>query len=254
VPAGADEATAAQILASAAEASAFNAQVRRPTGTVKPESNKFFCMMMLSAIVFPIPCLFPRCCLSLCQVLAAFASVLYAVRPERVPGFAFAWLELASHRLLLPPLLQVSGQRGWPLVHRLVYSMMRFLYPALRRAELNEGAQLFHRGLLRVLLLLLHDFPDFLSDYAPSFCEVLPPLCIQMRNLVLSAAPRSLRVSDPFSPTLVMASVPECSVPPRLLWSASESLPAALRAEVDAYVRMPLGAPRAPSALFQVCK
>lgn len=139
VPAGADEATTAQIVAAAAEAAAFNA-----------------------------------------QVLAAFASVLYAVRPERVPGFAFAWLELISHRLLLPPLLQVSGQRGWPLAHRLIYAMLRFIYPALRRAEMNEGAHLFHRALLRVLLVLLHDAPEFLADYAPSFLEVLPPSCVQV--------------------------------------------------------------------------
>jgi CCR4-NOT transcription complex subunit 1 len=184
------------------------------------------------------------------QVLATFASVLYAVRPERVPGFAFAWLELVSHRLLLPPLLQVSSQRGWPLAHRLIHSMMRFIYPALRRAEMNEAAQLFHRGLLRVLLLLLHDFPDFLADYAPSFVEVLPPLCVQMRNLVLSATPRAVRLADPFAPALVMTTMPECSVPPRMLWSAIESLPIVLRAELDAYVRLP--PPRATSALFQV--
>lgn len=121
------------------------------------------------------------------QVLAAFAAVFYAVRPERVPGFAFAWLELVSHRLLLPPLLQISNQRGWPLAHRLVYAMLRFIYPALRRAEMNEGAHLFHRSLLRVLLVLLHDFPDFLSDYAPSFLEVLPPSCVQVcRSVLLS--------------------------------------------------------------------
>ena len=39
---------------------------------------------------------------------------------RRVPGFAFAWLELVSHRALTPELLAVSGQRGWPLVHRLL--------------------------------------------------------------------------------------------------------------------------------------
>ena len=139
VPAGADEATTAQVTAAAAEAAAFNA-----------------------------------------QVLAAFAAIFYAVRPERVPGFAFAWLELVSHRLLLPPLLQIPGQRGWPLAHRLVYAMLRFIYPALRRAEMNEGAHLFHRSLLRVLLVLLHDFPEFLADYAPSLLEVLPPSCVQV--------------------------------------------------------------------------
>jgi hypothetical protein len=33
--------------------------------------------------------------------------VLIAVQPRLLPGFAFAWLELASHRSLMPRLLQV---------------------------------------------------------------------------------------------------------------------------------------------------
>ena len=34
-----------------------------------------------------------------------FANLLHAVQPVRVPSFAFAWLEVVSHRCLLPRLL-----------------------------------------------------------------------------------------------------------------------------------------------------
>lgn len=56
--------------------------------------------------------------------------------------------------------------------------------------------------MLRTLLVLLHDFPEFLSDYHLSFCDVIPPSCIQLRNLVLAAFPRSMRLPDPFTPNL----------------------------------------------------
>lgn len=58
------------------------------------------------------------------------------------------------------------------------------------------------QGTLRVLLVLLHDFPEFLCDYHFSFCDVIPPNCIQMRNLILSAFPRNMRLPDPFTPNL----------------------------------------------------
>lgn len=173
------------------------------------------------------------------QVLAALANVLHAVRPERVPGFAFAWLELAAHRLLLPPLLAVPGQRGWPLAHRLVLDLFRFLYPALRRAEMNAAVKLLYRGGLRLLLVLHHDAPEFLADFAAPLLEVLPPSCIQLRNLLLSAAPRAVRLPDPFAASAAVEAVPECAVLPRVLGSPGDAvpLPPASRAELDALLR-----------------
>jgi len=32
----------------------------------------------------------------------------------------------------------------------------------------------FYKGTFRLMLVLLHDFPDFLSEYAYSFCEEIP--------------------------------------------------------------------------------
>lgn len=62
--------------------------------------------------------------------------------------------------------------------------------------------RLLYKGTLRVLLVLLHDFPEFLCEHHFSFCDVIPPSCIQMRNLILSAFPRNMRLPDPFTPNL----------------------------------------------------
>ena len=53
-----------------------------------------------------------------------------------------------------------------------------------------------------MLLVLLHDFPEFLCEYHGCLCDAIPPPCIQMRNLVLSAFPRDMRLPDPFTPNL----------------------------------------------------
>lgn len=159
------------------------------------------------------------------SVVASFANVLHAVRPERLPGFAFAWLELLPHRLFLPPLMAVPGQRGWPLLVRLLQDLLRFLYHPLRRAEMPDSVKLAYRGALRVFLLLLHDYPEFTADAAHTLVDALPPSTIQLRNLLLAAVPKAVAVPDPFTGmgplgpggAPIMASVPTCAVPPRVL-------------------------------------
>ena len=84
--------------------------------------------------------------------------------------------------------------------------MLRFLYPYLLRGELTDAIRLMYKGTLRVLLVLLHDFPEFLCDHHYILCDVIPPTCIQLRNLVLSAFPKNMRLPDPFTPNLKVRS------------------------------------------------
>ncbi len=64
---------------------------------------------------------------------------------------------------------------------------------------------LMYKGTMRVLLILLHDFPEFLCNYHFSFCDMIPSSCIQMRNVILDAHPQDMRVVDPASPNLKVA-------------------------------------------------
>lgn len=105
--------------------------------------------------------------------------------------------------------------------------------------------RLLYKGALRVLLVLLHDFPEFLCDHHFALCDAIPPTCIQMRNLVLSAFPRNMRLPDPFTPNLKVDLLPEISASPRLPDDAYAALKgAAIRGEVDAYLKT-----RAPNSL-----
>lgn len=113
-----------------------------------------------------------------------------------------------------------------------------------------------------MLLVLLHDFPEFLCDYHYGFCDVIPPNCIQLRNLILSAFPRNMRLPDPFTPNLkvtplcpcVGASGPtfrheepllllqvdmlsEINIAPRILTNFTGVMPSQFKKDLDSYLK-----------------
>merc|ERR1719187_399950 len=152
------------------------------------------------------------------QVLTAYCNMLSILRPAKAPGFAYAWLEIVSHRVFIGRILSLTPQqKGWPMYAQLLTALFKFLSPFLRTAELAKPVHRLYRGTLRVLLVLLHDFPEFLCDYHYGFCDVIPPNCIQMRNLILSAFPRNMRLPDPFTPNLKVDMLPEISIAPRMV-------------------------------------
>nr|XP_043622240.1 CCR4-NOT transcription complex subunit 1-like [Erigeron canadensis] len=172
------------------------------------------------------------------QVLTALATSFHALQPLKVPAFSFVWLELVSHRSFMPKLLSVNAQKGWPYFQRLLVDLFQFMEPFLRNAELGEPVRFLYKGTLRVLLVLLHDFPEFLCDYHFSFCDIIPPSCIQMRNIVLSAFPRNMRLPDPSTPNLKIDLLVEISQSPRILSEVDAALKAKqMKSDVDEYLK-----------------
>ncbi|RZC20257.1 CCR4-NOT transcription complex subunit 1 isoform D [Glycine soja] len=172
------------------------------------------------------------------QILTGFANAFHALQPLKVPAFSFAWLELISHRSFMPKMLTGNGQKGWPYIQRLLVDLFQFMEPFLRHAELGEPVRVLYKGTLRVLLVLLHDFPEFLCDYHFTFCDVIPPSCIQMRNIILSAFPRSMRLPDPSTPNLKIDLLQEITQSPRILSEVDAALKAKqMKADVDEYLK-----------------
>ncbi|VVA89571.1 unnamed protein product [Arabis nemorensis] len=171
------------------------------------------------------------------QVLTAFANAFHALEPLKIPAFSFAWLELVSHRSFMPKLLTVNGQKGWPYVQQLLVDLLQFLEPFLRNAELGGPVHCLYKGTLRVLLVLLHDFPEFLCDYHFTFCDVIPSSCIQMRNIILSSFPRNMRLPDPSTPNLKIDLLPEIVEAPCILSEVDAALKAKqMKNDVDEYL------------------
>ncbi|CBZ51231.1 hypothetical protein NCLIV_042980 [Neospora caninum Liverpool] len=168
--------------------------------------------------------------------LLSFAEHLVLLNPMRVPAFAFAWLGLVGHRAFMPRLLK-SG-RGWACLHRLLLLHLEFLQPLLRNLALSDSIRLLYKGALRILLVLLHDFPEFLCEYHFSFCDVLPLNCVQLRNVVLSAFPRNMKLPDPFLPNLKVDLLADIKTVPRILSSFTVTLlQKGLKKDIDTFWR-----------------
>jgi len=174
-----------------------------------------------------------------------FGSALHVVQPCVVPGFAFAWLQLISHRMFLSNLMILPNDKGWALAHQLLIDLFIFLEPHLRSADMNDAVKHLYNGTLRFLLVLVHDFPNFLAGYHLSFCNVLPENCVQLRNLILSASPKEMVMPDPFTPNLKIDHLPEIGRSPSIKSNVVGPI-LSLQADLDNYLKS-----RQPSTFLQ---
>lgn len=101
------------------------------------------------------------------------------------------------------------------LCQKLIHALLKFLGPLLNgQQELPLATKMFYRGTLRVLVILLHDFPEFLCSNYIIFAQAIPNSCVQLRNLILSAFPRVMHLPDPFTPDLKLELLPESAEEP----------------------------------------
>lgn len=173
------------------------------------------------------------------SVSTAFCHTYHILRPSIAPAFCYSWLELISHRVFIGRILALTPQqKGWAMYSQLLLDLFRYLAPFLRNAELAKPVQLLYKGTLRVLLVLLHDFPEFLCDYHFGFCDVIPSNCIQMRNLILAAFPRNMRLPDPFTPNLKVDMLNEITTAPRIFTNYVASIqPTSFKKDLDSYLK-----------------
>lgn len=172
------------------------------------------------------------------QVLTAFCNTFHVTRPAKAPAFAYAWLELISHRVFIGRMLALTPQqKGWGMYAQMLIDLFKYLNPFLRNAELNKSTHFLYKGTLRVLLVLLHDFPEFLCDYHYAFCDVIPSNCIQMLNLILSAFPRNMRLPDPFTPNLKVDMLADIQNPPRILSNFANLIQPSFKKDLDSYLK-----------------
>ncbi|GAA6057943.1 hypothetical protein JCM3770_004447 [Rhodotorula araucariae] len=179
------------------------------------------------------------------QILVALSHSLNTLQPAWFPGFTFSWVTLISSRFFMPKLLMMDEPReGYAAFLRQLVSLMRFLAPHLKRGQLSEAIRLLYVGTERVLLVLLHSFPDFLAQAAPALVDTLPPQAVHLKNLINSAFPIQTTVvlPDPLEPGLQLEKLPEAQQSPTLLTDPTAALQAAgLRPIIDSYLQS--GAP-----------
>lgn len=134
------------------------------------------------------------------SMMLAFADVLLALQPAYYPRFAFAWLTLISHRLIMGGLLDMADEVGWNKYKELVRAMLMYATDEFKGERLTRITVDMHRGVMTILLVLHHDFPDFICENHQYFCDAIPHFCPQLRNVILSAMPRASQAwPDPTS-------------------------------------------------------
>ncbi|KAF2262786.1 Not1-domain-containing protein [Lojkania enalia] len=140
------------------------------------------------------------------EIYLVIAKAFLILQPQNFPGFAFSWLTLMSHRIFVPAMLEDSPQESdikdkrWDVYAQLMEALLNYTGQLIKPTGESIMAQTFYRGVLRVLLVIHHDYPEFLAENHFRFCNSIPMHCTQLRNLIVSAYPSNiLEMPDPFT-------------------------------------------------------
>ncbi len=126
-------------------------------------------------------------------------QTLHILQPIKYPGFAFAWLQLISSPKVISGLLRDNNREIWNNYTTLIIDIMVFIRDVFSfDTPVTEEMQMFYKGVLRLLLVLIHDFPDYLCEQSFVILEEIPNDFMQFRNIILSAYPKNLKIPNPF--------------------------------------------------------
>ncbi|KAI7643560.1 hypothetical protein KC318_g21069, partial [Hortaea werneckii] len=138
-------------------------------------------------------------------VFQAFADALLCLQPRFIGGFAYPWLGLISHRLMIPAFLTGNARsNGGQTFAKLISAMLTNLGCLVGTPEATNAIQEWYRGAIRFMLMLHHDFPEFLIENHVQLNSSVPSGCAQMHNIINSACSRGImeQQPDPFTPGL----------------------------------------------------
>ncbi|MCJ1307479.1 hypothetical protein MMC25_001125, partial [Agyrium rufum] len=154
-----------------------------------------------------------------------FAQIILLLGPHHFPGFTYGWLELMSHRTFMPAILRLSDDQGCEPYVKIVQCMLAYIGRILEPGSTSAVAKDLYRGALRVLLILHHDYPEFLAENHYKLCNVIPAHATQLRNVILSAYPSSFpELPDPFTVGLKVDRLEEIRNPPVIACDVSVPL------------------------------
>ncbi|KAG8626601.1 hypothetical protein KVT40_005546 [Elsinoe batatas] len=140
-------------------------------------------------------------------------KALLAVQPQQFPAFAFSWITLLGHRMLVVPLMTSAMRRnedstqannnGWTIYTKLVCTALAYLGDLKDIIETSPAAQDMYRATLRILCIIQHDYPEFLAENHLFLNSAISDTMIQLHNVVNCANPSSVQdLPDPFTPGL----------------------------------------------------
>ncbi|KAF1987219.1 Not1-domain-containing protein [Aulographum hederae CBS 113979] len=186
------------------------------------------------------------------EIMIVFSRALLALQPDFFPGFAFAWLGLVSHRVFMPAMLRNAADVGIEAYSKIMEALLTSVGVMLKPNTPSGVSRDFYRAVLKVLLILHHDFPEFLSEHHVSLCNIIPTRCVQLRNLIVSAYPASIpELPDPFSAGLKVDRIEEIRNEPLIRYDIEAPLDqAGIKDILDGLMR---STEQSAEALSKVC-
>lgn len=133
------------------------------------------------------------------EMLLRIAERLNALGPTLIPGFVYGWMALITHRGFLPEIMRLDGEVGWAAYTKLLKQLLEFVGEVLKPAELDDTASKLYEAAAKLLIILQHDYPEYLTANASPILASIPPHCAQLINTVLFAGPPNSTVPDPFT-------------------------------------------------------
>jgi len=137
------------------------------------------------------------------EILDMFSNVFKRMNPNKYPGFAFAWVDLISSKSFMPEMLSSSTEYNtlerWFKMQELFNELFEFLKDNIyENCPVTPSLVKLFEGTLKLCLVVLHDYPEFLCYYYFEFINHLPLYqTVNLRNMILAAYPNGMRLPDP---------------------------------------------------------
>ena len=125
------------------------------------------------------------------EFILSLADTFLLLSPQRFPGFAFGWLCLVSHRRFMPDLLLMDAKRGWQPFTKILMSLLAYVCEHMKAIETPDLVKDYYRGTLKLMMVLQHDFPDYMAANCMRLACTVPQHCRQLRGLILNSSPRT---------------------------------------------------------------
>ncbi|OCK78418.1 Not1-domain-containing protein [Lepidopterella palustris CBS 459.81] len=193
------------------------------------------------------------------DIFLVIGKAFLALQPRYLPLFSYSWLGLIAHRIFIPAFLDedhhdlVAKDRRWDLYTQLMEALLRYTGELIKPVGGSVISQNFYRGVLRVLLVIHHDYPEFLAENHFRLCNSIPMHCTQVRNLIVSAYPSTiLEMPDPFSAGLKVDRLEEIRQTPNIRGDIEKPiLEAGIKDTIDNLLRV---ADQSAEDIERVCK
>lgn len=174
------------------------------------------------------------------ELYILIADIFKTLQPFAVPGFAFAWMSLISHRYYLPKLLELPEKRGWSHIVDFLCELLDFEGTYAQGKNFPKAITVMYQGTLRIFFAILSDCPQIFIENHYVLCKHIPSSFVQIRNLVLSAFPEKMELPDPLTQGLKVDRLPEIKeIPIYAVDPAEDMQRLGLKKLVDSYVKSP---------------